>query len=186
MSKVDSLSSSDFKILSNYPISAPTDKIVFGRNPRPTPFSLIQLTEEQRFAIQLAKKYALEQSIQNALRKQAVQHQQQDLNNIKRNHALILLSRIYVGSISFEIGDEDLKRTFSPFGPIKAVTLSWDATLQKHKGFAFIEYEVPEAASLALDQMNGYTLAGRNLKVAVIYIYRPCFDRFVVSTAHRF
>ncbi|TPP61901.1 Poly U-binding-splicing factor half pint [Fasciola gigantica] len=166
MSTIESLGSSDLRrILTNHPVSSPTDLIFFGRNPRPTPFSLIQLTEEQRFAIQLAKKYALEQSIQNALRKQAVQYQQQDLNNIKRNHALILLSRIYVGSISFEIGDEDLKRTFSPFGPIKAVTLSWDATLQKHKGFAFIEYEVPEAASLALEQMNGYTLAGRNLKV---------------------
>ncbi|VDP86673.1 unnamed protein product [Echinostoma caproni] len=123
------------------------------------------LTEDQRFTIQLAKKYALEQSIQNALRKQAAQFQQQDLNTIKRNHALILLSRIYVGSISFEIGDEDLKRTFSPFGPIKTVALSWDSVLRKHKGFAFVEFEVPEAASLALEQMNGYTLAGRNLKV---------------------
>lgn len=91
-----------------------------------------------------------------------------DLNTIKRNQALILLSRIYVGSISFEIGEEEIRKTFSPFGPIKSVALSWDTVLQKHKGFAFVEFEVPEAASLALDQMNGYTLAGRNLKVCCL------------------
>ena len=32
-------------------------------------------------------------------------------------------------------------------------------------GFAFIEYEIPEAASLALEQMNGVMIGGRNIKV---------------------
>ncbi|CAH8525658.1 unnamed protein product [Schistosoma rodhaini] len=141
------------------------DSIHFGTNIKQEPFTLLTLTDDQRFAIERAKKYALEQSIQNALSKQAAQLHQQDLNTIKRNQALILLSRIYVGSISFEIGEEEIRKTFSPFGPIKSVALSWDTVLQKHKGFAFVEFEVPEAASLALDQMNGYTLAGRNLKV---------------------
>ncbi|RTG83694.1 poly(U)-binding-splicing factor PUF60 [Schistosoma bovis] len=141
------------------------DSIYFGTNIKQEPFTLLTLTDDQRFAIERAKKYALEQSIQNALSKQAAQLHQQDLNTIKRNQALILLSRIYVGSISFEIGEEEIRKTFSPFGPIKSVALSWDTVLQKHKGFAFVEFEVPEAASLALDQMNGYTLAGRNLKV---------------------
>ncbi|KAH8860199.1 Poly(U)-binding-splicing factor PUF60 [Schistosoma japonicum] len=141
------------------------DSIHFGANTKQEPFTLLTLTDDQRFAIERAKKYALEQSIQNALSKQAAQLHQQDLNTIKRNQALILLSRIYVGSISFEIGEEEIRKTFSPFGPIKSVALSWDTVLQKHKGFAFVEFEVPEAASLALEQMNGYTLAGRNLKV---------------------
>ncbi|KAF5400754.1 Poly U-binding-splicing factor half pint [Paragonimus heterotremus] len=149
----------------SFPTSSPSDAILFGKNIRYQPFVLLTLTEDQRFAIDRAKKYALEQSIQNALSKQAAQLHQQDLNTIKRNQALILLSRIYVGSISFEVGEDDIRKTFSPFGPIKSVALSWDSTLQKHKGFAFIEFEVPEAASLALEQMNGYTLAGRNLKV---------------------
>lgn len=33
------------------------------------------------------------------------------------------------------------------------------------KGFAFVEYELPEAAQLALEQMNGVLLGGRNIKV---------------------
>ncbi|KAA3680862.1 poly(U)-binding-splicing factor PUF60 [Paragonimus westermani] len=126
----------------SFPTSSPSDAILFGKNIRYQPFVLLTLTEDQRFAVDRAKKYALEQSIQNALSKQAAQLHQQDLNTIKRNQALILLSRIYVGSISFEVGEDDIRKTFSPFGPIKSVALSWDSTLQKHKGFAFIEFEV--------------------------------------------
>ncbi|KAL7025734.1 hypothetical protein ACKWTF_013607 [Chironomus riparius] len=43
--------------------------------------------------------------------------------------------------------------------------MSWDPVTQKHKGFAFVEYEIPEGAQLALDQMNGALLGGRNIKV---------------------
>lgn len=47
--------------------------------------------------------------------------------------------------------------------------MSWDPITQKHKGFAFVEYEIPEAAQLALEQMNGVMLGGRNIKVVSIY-----------------
>lgn len=43
--------------------------------------------------------------------------------------------------------------------------MSWDPLTQKHKGFAFVEYEIPEGAQLALEQMNGAMLGGRNIKV---------------------
>lgn len=87
------------------------------------------------------------------------------MNNIKQTQALVLLSRIYVGSISFEVGEEEIRKAFSPYGPIKSIALSWDSALQKHKGFAFVEFEVPEAASLVLEQMNGFMIAGRGIKV---------------------
>ena len=34
------------------------------------------------------------------------------------------------------------------------------------QGFAFVEYDVPEAAQLALEQMNSVMLGGRNIKVS--------------------
>ncbi|KAL5280307.1 PUF60.2 family protein [Megaselia abdita] len=43
--------------------------------------------------------------------------------------------------------------------------MSWDPVTQKHKGFAFVEYEIPEGAQLALEQMNGSLMGGRNIKV---------------------
>ena len=50
------------------------------------------------------------------------------------------------------------------------MNLSWDPITNKHKGFAFIEYDIPEAAQLALEQMNGVMIGGRNIKVTV---YQP-------------
>lgn len=35
----------------------------------------------------------------------------------------------------------------------------------KHKGYSFLEYETAEAAQLALEQMSGVVIGGRNIKV---------------------
>lgn len=40
------------------------------------------------------------------------------------------------------------------------------------QGFAFVEYEMPEAAQLALEQMNSVVLGGRNIKVRPPQIYQ--------------
>ena len=45
------------------------------------------------------------------------------------------------------------------------------------KGFAFVEFEQPEAAQLALDQMNGILVLGRNIKVSghnLVILARAC------------
>ena len=48
--------------------------------------------------------------------------------------------------------------------------MSWDSMTGKHKGFAFVEFEQPEAAQLALEQMNGILVCSRNIKVAWVLI----------------
>ena len=73
--------------------------------------------------------------------------------------------RIYVGSINFELGEDAVRQAFAPFGTIKAVNMSWDSATMKHKGYAFVEYETAEASQLALEQMNGVIIGGRNIKV---------------------
>ncbi len=74
-------------------------------------------------------------------------------------------SRTYIGSINFELNEAMLKQAFQPFGPVKAVSLTFDSVTNRHKGFAFLEYEIPEAAQLSIEQMNGVILGGRNIKV---------------------
>ncbi|KOC59191.1 Poly(U)-binding-splicing factor half pint, partial [Habropoda laboriosa] len=86
-------------------------------------------------------------------------------NQVQRQQALALMCRVYVGSISFELKEDTIRQAFLPFGPIKSINMSWDPVTQKHKGFAFVEYEIPEAAQLALEQMNGVMIGGRNIKV---------------------
>jgi len=78
---------------------------------------------------------------------------------------------VYVGGISFDVREDTVKQAFQPFGPIKNVSLSWDAIANKHKGFAFVEYDLPEAASLALEQMNNVMLGGRTIKVSACVLY---------------
>lgn len=133
------------------------------------PFVLPKLSSSQSEAIQKAKKYAMEQSIKSVLVKQTIAHQHQQMQNfqntVQRQQALALMCRIYVGSINFEIKEDTIKQAFLPFGPIKSVNLSWDPLTNKHKGFAFIEYDIPEAAQLSLEQMNGVMIGGRNIKV---------------------
>jgi half-pint family poly-U binding splicing factor len=126
---------------------------------------LMKLTSEQQDMVTKAKKYAMEQSIKNVLMKQTIAHQQQQQKTLQRHQALVLMCRVYVGSISFELKEDTIRQAFIPFGPIKSINMSWDPVTQKHKGFAFVEYELPEAAQLALDQMNGVMIGGRNIKV---------------------
>uniref|UniRef100_A0A1A9WQF6 RRM domain-containing protein n=1 Tax=Glossina brevipalpis TaxID=37001 RepID=A0A1A9WQF6_9MUSC len=131
--------------------------------------ALPKLTSEQHELVSKAKKYAMEQSIKMVLMKQTLAHQQQQLasqrTQVQRQQALALMCRVYVGSISFELKEDTIRAAFLPFGPIKSINMSWDPITQKHKGFAFVEYEIPEGAQLALEQMNGALMGGRNIKV---------------------
>ena len=81
--------------------------------------------------------------------------------------AVVLMSRVYVGSINFhyQVKEEDLRQAFRPFGPIKDVAMSLDPVTRKHKGYAFVNYQMPEAAELAISQMNGAVFFDRNIKV---------------------
>ncbi|XP_061588706.1 poly(U)-binding-splicing factor PUF60a isoform X2 [Cololabis saira] len=150
-----------------------------------TKLGLPPLTPNQQEALQRAKKYAMEQSIKSVLVKQTLAQQQQltslqmasltmgigdalsPLQSVaaQRQRALAIMCRVYVGSIYYELGEDTIRQAFAPFGPIKSIDMSWDSVTMKHKGFAFVEYEMPEAAQLALEQMNSVVLGGRNIKV---------------------
>lgn len=141
-----------------------------GMQPRPSEVkrALPPLTYQQEEMLKKAKRYAMEQSVQQVLAKQqALQQQQMSAlqSAAQRQRALALMCRVYVGSINFELREEHVRQAFLPFGPIKKIDLSWDPLTMKHKGFAFVEYDLPEAAQLALEQMNGVLLGGRNIKV---------------------
>lgn len=129
------------------------------------PFILRKLETSQLDAIERAKRYAMEQNIKVLLLKQTQQTQNLQMNAARRNQTIALLNRIYIGSIAYDIKEDVIKQAFVPFGPVKNVSMSWDPATQKHKGFAFVEFEYPEAAQLAIEQMNGSNFGGRLLKV---------------------
>ena len=76
-----------------------------------------------------------------------------------------LLSRIYIGSIHFELSELDLRQAFAAFGPVKSLSLQNDPITGHHKGYCFMEFDTPEAAALAVETLNGGELGGRSIKI---------------------
>ncbi|KXS20820.1 hypothetical protein M427DRAFT_107741 [Gonapodya prolifera JEL478] len=87
--------------------------------------------------------------------------------------SIAIISRIYVGSVSFEVNEHHIKTVFSQFGWVRAASMTIEPATGRHKGFCFVEYDVPEAAQMALDVMNGFNLGGRTLKVGRPNNYNP-------------
>lgn len=72
---------------------------------------------------------------------------------------------IYVGGLADEVIEKLLNDAFIPFGDIADIQMPVDYETQKHRGFAFIEYEVAEDAAAAIDNMNDSELCGRTIRV---------------------
>lgn len=73
--------------------------------------------------------------------------------------------RLYVGSLHFNITEEMLKGIFEPFGRIDKIELMKDPETGRSKGYGFITFHDGEDAKKALEQLNGFELAGRPMKV---------------------
>ncbi|XP_052286317.1 RNA-binding protein 39-like isoform X2 [Dreissena polymorpha] len=73
--------------------------------------------------------------------------------------------RLYVGSLHFNITEDMLKGIFEPFGKIEDIKLIRDHETGKSHGYGFITYKNAEDAKKALEQLNGFELAGRPMKV---------------------
>ncbi|KAN0066413.1 Phosphatidylinositol-3-phosphatase SAC1 [Thecaphora frezii] len=77
-------------------------------------------------------------------------------------------ARLYVGSLHFSLTDENVKAVFEPFGEVEYVDLHREAITGKSKGFAFVQFKEAEDAKKALEQMNGFELAGRTIRVGPV------------------
>lgn len=73
--------------------------------------------------------------------------------------------RLYVGSLHFNITEDMLKGIFEPFGKIDDIKLIRDHDTGKSHGYGFITFHNADDAKKALEQLNGFELAGRPMKV---------------------
>ena len=72
---------------------------------------------------------------------------------------------IYVGSLSYDISEEELKHAFEAFGQVESVNIIKDKFTGKSKGFGFVEMPTDSEAQAAIDGLNGKELKGRTLNV---------------------
>ncbi|KAI8430261.1 hypothetical protein MSG28_000595 [Choristoneura fumiferana] len=74
---------------------------------------------------------------------------------------------IYVGGLAEEVNEKVLNAAFVPFGDLVDVQIPLDYETEKHRGFAFIEFENAEDAAAAIDNMNDSELFGRTVRVNI-------------------
>ncbi|KAH9944332.1 splicing factor CC1-like protein [Epithele typhae] len=77
--------------------------------------------------------------------------------------------QLYVGSLHFNLTESDIKQVFEPFGELEFVDLHRDPSSGRSKGYAFVQYKRSEDAKMALEQMEGFDLAGRTLRVNTVH-----------------
>ncbi|MDF5727861.1 MAG: RNA-binding protein [Rhizonema sp. PD38] len=72
---------------------------------------------------------------------------------------------IYVGNLSYEVAEDDLKQVFSEYGTVKSVQLPKDRETGRLRGFAFVEMGSDAEEATAIEALDTAEWMGRNLKV---------------------
>jgi RNA recognition motif-containing protein len=72
---------------------------------------------------------------------------------------------IYVGNLSRDVTEEDLRQTFEAFGKVESVSIIKDKFSGESRGFGFVEMPAKAEAQSALTGVDGKELKGRPLKV---------------------
>ena len=74
---------------------------------------------------------------------------------------------IFVSNLSFNVRDEDLKEYFAEYGEVSSARVILDKYTNKSRGFAFVEMPNEEAAKKAIQELDGASVDGRTIGVAV-------------------
>ncbi len=72
---------------------------------------------------------------------------------------------IYVGNLSFETGDAELRAAFAAHGEVTSASVITDRDTGRSRGFGFVEMPSADQARAAIQALNGTDLGGRALNV---------------------
>jgi len=75
------------------------------------------------------------------------------------------MKNIYVGNLSYDATEDAIRSLFETFGAVDRVSIITDRDTGQPRGFAFVEMTDDEAASKAVEALNGTKLGGRNLNI---------------------
>jgi len=77
----------------------------------------------------------------------------------------VVAKKLYVGNLSFNTTEAQLREQFAPFGSVQTVQIIMDRDTGRSKGFAFVEMGSDAEAQAAIDGLNGKMVDGRSLAV---------------------
>lgn len=72
---------------------------------------------------------------------------------------------IYIGNMSFDTTEDQLRKAFEGFGEVSTVNIITDKYSGEPRGFAFVEMSSKNEAMAAISELNGQELNGRELNV---------------------
>lgn len=72
---------------------------------------------------------------------------------------------IYVGNLSNNVTEDDLRTAFESFGQVTEIKIIKDRFTSESKGFAFVEMPAKQEAQAAMDELNGSELKGKAITV---------------------
>jgi cold-inducible RNA-binding protein len=74
-------------------------------------------------------------------------------------------NRLYVGNLSYNTTQESLHEAFSSAGEVREIAIPTDRETGQPRGFAFVTMASDQAASAAIQKLNGQLIDGRAVKV---------------------
>ncbi|QDU81151.1 RNA recognition motif (RRM, RBD, or RNP domain) [Polystyrenella longa] len=84
------------------------------------------------------------------------------------------MTNIYVGNLAYQTSSSDLESAFGEYGEVVRAQVVSDRDTGRSKGFGFVEMSNSDDAQMAIRNMDGQEVQGRNLKVNLA---RPREDR---------
>ncbi|HLW83411.1 MAG TPA: hypothetical protein VKS20_15335 [Candidatus Acidoferrales bacterium] len=75
------------------------------------------------------------------------------------------MKNLFVGNMSFQTTEGELRELFAPFGQVTRVHIAMDRETGRARGFAFVEMANDAEAAKAIAALDGKEVGGRNLKV---------------------
>lgn len=77
------------------------------------------------------------------------------------------MTNIYVGNLSYQMSDDQLRDAFAQYGEVSSARIIMDRDTGRSKGFGFVEMPDDAQAQEAIGKMDGQEIDGRTVKVNV-------------------
>lgn len=73
---------------------------------------------------------------------------------------------IFVGNLSFETTEDDVRTAFAAYGEVKSVNILKDRFTNQPRGFGFVEMMTDAESKAAIEGLHGKTIGGRTINVS--------------------
>lgn len=72
---------------------------------------------------------------------------------------------VYIGNLSYDVSQEDLRQVFEDYGTVSRVSLPMDREMNRPRGFGFVDMSSKEEEAAAIEALNEAEWHGRTLRV---------------------